>query len=121
MDDSIKLDPSSFPLSQTRRLGNLIFVSGQLPIDKTLTLRRGDIREQTMLALENMRQALAEEGADFSDVVKVNAWLSDASLSAGFNEIYREVFKPPFPARTTVVAQLVVPADVELEAIAVAR
>lgn len=105
------------PLSKTRRAGNLLFVSGQLPRGADGAIVAGDIIVQTRQALANLEAALAGAGASLTDVVKVTAWITDAAHMAGFNEVYREVFAEPFPTRSTVVSGLVA-GDVEVEAIA---
>lgn len=108
------------PLSKARRAGNLLFLSGQLPRGPDGAIVDGDIRVQTRQALANIEAVLAAEGATLGDVVKVTAWVTDASHVAGFNEVYRSVFAEPFPARSTVISGLVA-GDVEIEAIAVLR
>lgn len=105
------------PLSKTRRAGNLVFVSGQLPRDASGAIIAGDIKIQTCQALANLEAALADVGASLKDVVKVTAWITDAAHMAGFNEVYRNVFLEPYPARSTVISGLVA-GDVEIEAVA---
>ena len=106
------------PLSKARRAGDLLFVSGQLPRGADGQIVAGDIVAQTRQALANVRATLAEHEATPDDVVKVAVWLTDRSHYEAFNEVYREVFGAPFPARSVVVSQLVADADVEIEAIA---
>lgn len=89
------------------RAGNLIFVSGQVPKDpRTGALRGADVREQTRAVLENVERVLSAAGAALQDVVSVTAYLASIDDWAAFNEVYREVFMTPYPARTTVGAQL---------------
>ena len=106
------------PLSKCRRAGNLLFVSGQLPRDASGVIVSGDIRVQTAQALNNLVAILEAEGCSTSDVVKVTAWLTDASHMEGFNEVYVDVFAQPYPARSVVISGLVAAADVEIEAVA---
>lgn len=106
------------PLSRSRRVGDLLFVSGQLPRGADGRIVEGDVTVQTRQALANLCAVLAEHGASAGDVVKVTAWLTDAAHIDAFNRVYREVFESPFPARSVVVSQLVAPADVEVEAVA---
>lgn len=105
------------PLSRFRRAGNFVFTSGQLPRGADGSIVAGDIKVQTRQALVNLEAVLAEAGARMDQVVKVTAWLTDAARMPGFNEVYREVFAEPFPARSTVVSGLVA-GDVEIEAVA---
>jgi 2-iminobutanoate/2-iminopropanoate deaminase len=115
------VDLSSYPISSIRRAGGLLFVSGQLPIDKQGKLIRGDIREQTKLVIANLAEVLASEGASLANVVKITTWLSDAEHAEGYNTIYKTMFATPYPARSTIVSQLLVASDIELEAVAEAR
>jgi reactive intermediate/imine deaminase len=110
--------PESLPLSAARRWGDCIYSSGQLPLDKEGAIVSGSIRDQTAQALLNLQAALESEGASLRDVLKVTVWLTDARLFAEFNETYSEFFSEPYPARSTVVARLLGPADIEIEAIA---
>lgn len=105
------------PLSKTRRAGNLLFVSGQLPRGADGAIVTGDIKTQTRQSLANLEAALTDAGASLKDVVKVTAWITDAAHMAGFNEVYRDVFLEPYPTRSTVISGLVA-GDVEIEAIA---
>ncbi|SNS33647.1 Enamine deaminase RidA, house cleaning of reactive enamine intermediates, YjgF/YER057c/UK114 family [Sphingomonas laterariae] len=105
------------PLSRFRRAGNLIFTSGQLPRGRDGAIVPGDIRVQARQAIANLQTVLGEAGARLDQVVKVTAWLTDASYMAGFNEVYREAFGGEFPARSTVISGLVA-GDVEIEAVA---
>lgn len=105
------------PLSSARQVGDLLFVSGQLPRGADGEIVDGDIVVQTRRSLANLQAVLAAHGAHASDVVKVTAWLTDPSHVSGFNAAYRETFKPPYPARSVVISGLIA-GDVEIEAIA---
>lgn len=109
-----QLDP---PLSKTRRAGNLVFVSGQLPRGDGGAIVSGGIEDQTRRSLANLEAALKSAGGGLADVVKVTVWLTDARHFAGFNETYRSVFAQPYPARSTVISGLIA-GDVEIEAVA---
>jgi 2-iminobutanoate/2-iminopropanoate deaminase len=97
------------------RAGNLLFVSGQIPIDpKTGTLVTGDIKEQAEQVLRNVTALLAAAGADFGNVVRTTVYLQDMNDFAGMNEVYSKCIVDPPPARATVqVARL--PRDVKIE------
>ena len=109
---------SSPPLSRSRRCGDVIFVSGQFPRDANGAIVRDDIRSQTKRVLDNISLALAEHGAGLSNVVKITVWLSDVRHLHDFNDAYRSQFLDPYPARSTIIAELVAAADLEMEAIA---
>lgn len=115
----MSLSVSPPPLSSVRRAGNFLYLSGQLPRNQAGEIVGGGIEDQTRQVLANMNALLQANGAKLSDIVKVTAWITDARHFAGFNSVYREFFQEPFPTRSTVVAQLVMPgADVEIEAVA---
>jgi 2-iminobutanoate/2-iminopropanoate deaminase len=108
--------PNGPPLSKARRAGNFLFLSGQMPRNAVGDIVAGDIEIQARQVLDNLHTVLAANGAGFGHVVKVTAWLTDACHFDGFNRVYREYFSEPYPARSTVVSQLVAPgADVEVE------
>ena len=107
------------PLSPSRKAGDLLFVSGQLPRDKNGAIVGGDIAAQSEVALGNLAAVLEREGCGTGKVVKVTVWLTDAANVDGFNQVYRRYFSEPYPARSVVVSGLVAPgALVEIEAIA---
>ncbi len=108
------------PYSPAIRAGNLLFISGQIPLDPaTGQLVRGDIRVQTTRVMDNLRELLVAAGADTSHVVRTTIFLADLSDFAVVNEIYATYFTPPYPARATVqVARLPRDVRVEIDAIA---
>lgn len=106
------------PLSKTRRAGDLLFISGQLPRAADGSIVSGDIAGQARQALANLQAIVESEGGTLADVVKTTVWLTDAAMINAFNQVYREFFAEPFPTRSTVVSGLVAAADVEVEAVA---
>jgi 2-iminobutanoate/2-iminopropanoate deaminase len=110
------------PYSQGIRAGNLIFTSGQLPIDPaTGKFVEGDIKEHTRRVMENLKAVLAAAGSDFSKVVKATVYLDNLENFAAFNEVYAEYFLSEMPARSAFqVAALPLGAMVEVEMIALA-
>ena len=106
------------PYSQAIETENLIFVSGQLPIDiKTGEMPSG-IKAQTKQALENTKAILKEAGLDLNNVVKTTVLLSDINHFSDMNEVYGEFFNSPFPARAAYqVVALPKGALVEIESI----
>jgi 2-iminobutanoate/2-iminopropanoate deaminase len=113
--------PAIGPYSPAVRTGNLLFLSGQIPLDpSTGQLVEGDIGAQTTRVLQNLGELLKAGGTDFSNVVRTTIFLADLGDFAVVNEIYATYFTPPFPARATVqVARLPRDVRVEIDAIAV--
>lgn len=104
--------------SQGLRIGDLIFVSGQGPLDPATGQIVGDtVEEQTARVLENIKAILEAGGASMADVVKVTAHLSDLVLFERYNKVYATYFPDPKPTRTTVGSQLL-GILVEIDAIA---
>lgn len=112
--------PPVGPYSPAVRAGNLLFCSGQIPVDPaTGQLVSGDIRVQTERVLENVRLILADQGLDFRHVIKTTVFLTRLEDFAAFNEVYGRYFPTDPPARSTVqVAALPKGAAVEIEVIA---
>lgn len=108
------------PYSQGIRSGNLVFTSGQLPIDmSTGNLVQDDIRKATAASMENVKAILEAAGADLSKVIKVVIFLKDMGDFVPMNEVYGEYFTEAQPARSCVqVARLPKDALIEIEAIA---
>ncbi len=108
------------PYSQAVQTGNLIFISGQLPIDpKTGEFAGDDVSTQTKQALENMKAILKSEGLSMENVVKTTVLLKNIGDFAAMNEVYATFFENDFPARAAYeVAALPKAALVEIEAIA---
>ncbi|MDE7160684.1 MAG: RidA family protein [Muribaculaceae bacterium] len=108
------------PYSQAVVAGNLVFVSGQLPINPANGEMPADIKEQTRQSIANIKAILAEAGATLDNVVKSTVLLADMSLFGPMNEVYAEEFNEIFPARCAfAVKELPKQALVEIEVIAV--
>ncbi|MCX6357631.1 MAG: RidA family protein [Candidatus Aureabacteria bacterium] len=109
------------PYSQAVRAGNLIFISGQIPIDpRTGAIVEGGIGEQTRRVLENMGGILNSQGLSFSNVVKTTVYLVRMDDFEAFNRVYAEYFGQSAPARACLaVANLPKGAGVEIDAVAV--
>lgn len=107
------------PYSQAVRHGDLVFLSGQIPIDPASgTLIDGDIAAQTRQVLSNLGAVCEAAGGSLEGIVKLNIYLTDLGHFAEVNEIMAETFKAPYPARATIgVAALPLGAAVEMEAI----
>ncbi len=108
------------PYSQAVRWGNVIYVSGQLPIDPATGAFAGeDIAAQTRQSLTNIKNILAADGLEMSHVVKTTVMLKDIADFGAMNEVYAEFFAAPYPARAAYqVAALPKDARVEIECVA---
>ncbi len=103
------------PYSQAIKLGNLLFVSGQIPIDPaTNEVVKGGIKEQTERVLENVKAILEAANMTLDDVVMALVYLSDLADFPQFNEVYSRYFKERPPARVTVAVKSL-PRDVKVE------
>ena len=109
------------PYSQAVRAGNVLYLSGQIPLDPVSgNLVQGDFTLQARRVFENLRAVLKESGAEFQHVVKATVYLTDLGNFQTLNSIYAEYFGEHKPARSTVgVAQLPRGAGVEIDLIAV--
>ncbi len=122
--EEIRVDGLAEPISHFTdavRAGNLLFVSGIVPVDAEGALVGGDdVVAQTRQVFENLREILAAAGCGFQDVVKVTVFLTNVDDRPLINPVRREVFGSARPASTLVeVSRLVVPgAKVEIEAVA---
>lgn len=108
------------PYSQAIKVGNMVFASGQIPIDPaTGEFATGGIKEQTRQSLTNASEILKAAGTDLSKVVKTTVFLADMGDFAAMNEVYAEFFTQPYPARSAVaVKALPKGALVEVECVA---
>jgi reactive intermediate/imine deaminase len=105
--------------SQAVRVGNTIWVSGQIPLDPaTQSLVVGDIEAQVRRVFENLKAIVLAAGASLDEVVKVTIFLTDLDHFALVNRVMAEFFREPYPARAAVgVASLPRNAQVEAECI----
>ena len=110
----------SIPLSMGMRTGDLVFVSGQGPLDlETGEIVGETVGEQTAVTLDHVVSVLDAAGLGLDDVVKVNVYITDADYYESFNETYAEYFEEPYPARSCLVTDIVnEDQTVEIEAIA---
>jgi 2-iminobutanoate/2-iminopropanoate deaminase len=108
------------PYSPAVRSGDLLFLSGQIPIDPATGTPVSDgIRTDTRRVLENLRTLIEAAGLTLDHVVRTTVYLADMNDFQTMNEIYAKFFTPPFPARSTVqVARLPRDARIEIDAIA---
>jgi 2-iminobutanoate/2-iminopropanoate deaminase len=108
------------PYSQAVRAGQLLFVSGQVPLDPaTGQIVAGDIETQTRRVFDNLAAVLKAGGRSFADVVRTTVFLADMNDFTAVNDIYGTYFSAPYPARATVqVARLPKDARIEIDVIA---
>ena len=109
----------SGPYSHAIDAGSHIFFSGQVAKNSTTYIEEtGSIEEQTKQCFTNLQEVMKAAGVSLDDVVKVNVYLTGMKHFEGMNNIYKEMFKEPFPARTCVaVYELPLGADIEIEAV----
>jgi len=113
--------PAIGPYSPALKVGNLLFLSGSIPLDPTSgQIVSGGIAEQTTQVLENIKTLLDAAGASFNNVARTTVFMTDLAEFAQMNEIYAKYFTAPFPARSTVqVVRLPRDVRVEIDVIAV--
>lgn len=108
------------PYSQAIGAGNLLFVSGQIPVDIATGELGTGITQQTELVLKNLQAILAKAGGSLENVVKTTVFLADMNDFAAMNTVYARFFTGDYPARSTVqIVKLPKDALVEIECIAV--
>lgn len=111
------------PYSQAVWANDLLFISGQIPIDpKTEKFVSENVKEQTKQVFENIGAILKEAGLDYENIVKATVYLADMNDFSAMNEVYASYFKTDFPARAAFeVVKLPLGAKVEIEAMAVKK
>ena len=107
------------PYSQAVKTGNLIFISGQVPINpETGDVVSGSNEDQANQVIENIRNICEAADRDLVDIVKLSIFLTDLGNFSIVNEVMKKYFSEPYPARATIeVAGLPLGVDVEIEAI----
>jgi 2-iminobutanoate/2-iminopropanoate deaminase len=110
------------PYSQAVKIGNMLYLSGQIPLRPDGNLETGDIKAQATQVLKNLKAVLEAGGSSLHHVVKCTCFLSDMNNFTAFNEVYATFFTTDYPARSTFqVARLPRDVLVEIEAIAIAE
>ena len=107
------------PYSQAVKTGNLIFVSGQVPINpETGDVVSGSIKDQSHQVIKNIENICEAAGYGLGDIVKLSIFLTDLGNFSIVNEVMKEHFSEPYPARATIeVSGLPLGVDIEIEAI----
>ena len=107
------------PFSESARVGDLLFLAGQIGEDKDGNLVPGGIKAEAEQMMLNIKAALARRGLALEHVVKCTVFLADIAEWGAFNEVYKKHFSQPYPARSALGASgLVVNARVEMECVA---
>ena len=111
------------PYSQCIKHGNLIFISGQIAINReTNKIISNNILDETKMVMENLKYILEKCNCSFKNVVKCSIFLSDLNLFDDVNKIYSKYFSKPYPARETVeVSKLPKNVNLEISAIAICK
>lgn len=114
---------ADLPFSEAVRVGDTVYLSGQLgALPGEMTVVPGGIGPESRQTLNNIRSTLEANGLAMSDVVKCTVMLADIGEWAAFNEVYKEFFSRPYPARSAFGANgLALGARVEIECIAAAK
>lgn len=111
------------PYSQCIKHGNLIFISGQIAINReTNKIISNNILDETKMVMENLKYILEKCNCSFKNVVKCSIFLSDLNLFDDVNKIYSKYFSEPYPARETIeVSKLPKNVNLEISAIAICK
>jgi len=110
--------PLNLPFSPGIKFGDLIFVSGQGPIDQNGKVLLGDVKSQTKMTLKNFRRVLVAAQSGMEYVLQTTVYLSDLNDYSEMNEAYSAFFPDPKPARATVRADLLFGMKVEIQGVA---
>jgi 2-iminobutanoate/2-iminopropanoate deaminase len=112
---------SHLPFSPATQVGDLIFVSGQASVDEKGAIVQDTFEGEFRRSVENLRKVLESAGSDLQHVVQTRNYVRDPANVARYNELYREYFSAPYPARTTITHCLPEVLHYEIECIAVKR
>jgi 2-iminobutanoate/2-iminopropanoate deaminase len=110
---------SHLPFSPVTRVGNLLFVSGQASVDDAGRIVSDTFEGEVRRSIENMKRILEGAGSSLQHVVQTRNYVRDEADLARYNELYREIFSEPFPARMTLTQCLPATLKYEIECIAV--
>lgn len=118
--NSGKVLPTNLPFSEAVRVGNVLYLSGQIGIvPGSMKLASGGIKDEARQTMDNIKTSLEAHGYSMSDLVKCTVMLADISEWAAFNEVYKSFFQKRYPARSALGANgLALGARVEVECIA---
>ncbi len=119
--NSGKVLPSNLPFSEAVRVGNMLYLSGQIGVvPGSMKLASGGIQAETRQAMQNIKTALEAHGSSMDKVIKCTAMLADMAEWGSFNDVYKTFFTAHYPARSAFGATgLALGARVEVECVAV--
>ncbi|MDH3480875.1 MAG: RidA family protein [Gammaproteobacteria bacterium] len=118
--DPIVINGRTLSLSRAVRAGDMIYLTGQIPMQDGKPMTEGSIEDQTRNCMEQIRATLQLAGCDLPDIVKTTVWLRDRADFPGFDATYGEYFESHPPARTGLLNDFLVDIKVEIECIAYA-
>lgn len=107
------------PFSAAVEANGFVFVSGQASVDKFGNIVSGSFDEEVRLSFSNVEAILNSAGLNLRDVVRVTSYVHDPAHLSQYNQIYREYFSAPYPARTTITNCLSIALKFEIDVIAV--
>jgi 2-iminobutanoate/2-iminopropanoate deaminase len=111
-------DGTANPISTAIRAGDFVFISGLMPKDEEGQIVTGDITHQAHAVMKRLQATVEKAGCKMDDVVKCTIWLAHSDDFIEFNRVYATYFEEPYPARSTVRADLLLPnARIEIEAV----
>ena len=112
---------SHLPFSPVVRVGDVLYISGQASVDKAGKIVGDSFEGEFRRSVENLRAVLESAGSDLEHVVQTRNYVRDAEDVPLYNQLYREYFKAPFPARTTITNCLPATLRYEIECVAVVK
>lgn len=122
MIENIIVGELKLPFSHATKVGDFVFVSGQASVDlNTGEIIAGTFAEEFALSMKNLRTVLEQAGARWEDIVKVGCFVRRDEDLAEYNQLYRQFFSEPFPARTTITNCLPPSLLFEIDCVAVIR
>lgn len=122
MIENIIVGELKLPFSHATRFGDFVFVSGQASVDlNTGEIIAGTFAEEFELSMKNLRTVLEQAGARWEDIVKVGCFVRRDEDLAEYNQLYRNYFSEPFPARTTITNCLPPSLLFEIDCVAVVK
>ena len=114
----VVINGRTLSLSRAVRAGDVLYLTGQVPMRDGAVMTDGSIEDQTRAVLDDIAATLALAGCALEDVVKSMVWLTSRDDFLGFNAVYAEYFPHEPPARSAVVSDLLVDVKIEIEVIA---
>ena len=115
-----KIGPDVFAYSQGIRRGNMLFISGQVPLDQDKNLvGENDIEAQCVQVYENIKAIIEAAGGEMADIVDTTVIVTDNGYKGPHTEIRKRYFQPPYPCSTAIIAGLSPGYMIEINAVAI--